>query len=178
MAKQASGYSQVARRMFRRALVDTEIQLRLRKSIEVMAKLRKGSCQECETLRYNLARQVAEYLAELDKDLRGLYLYDPDYACGDYEHPCRGSSPAAGVNLIAWTRTKKSIPAETIEGLSAAFREARANILCAEATGYCYSLNMAVVNDIEVRERKGHAAMIDSAMVRPTQVWSKYRVAG
>jgi hypothetical protein len=178
MTKPAADLDAVARGMFRRALAHSAAQLGLRNTSKAIERLRRGNCQDCETVRYNLARQVADYLSELDADLRGLYLYDPDYACGDYEHPCKGLSPAAGVNLIAWTRTKKSIPPEIVQGLGVAFRDARTQVLCPEATGYCFSLNLAIVSDAEVRERKGYAALIDSTTVRPTQIWSKYRVAG
>jgi hypothetical protein len=178
MSNETSDLRNVVQKMFKRAIAQSATQVGLKNSAELIERLRTGDCQRCETLRYNLARQMADYLSELDPDLRGLYLFDPDYACGDYEHPCQGESPAAGVNLIAWTRIKKSIPPEIVQRLRAAFLDARTNIACPDATGYCLHLNLAVVNDAQVRERRGDAALIDSTTVRPTQVWSKYRVAG
>lgn len=177
MSKPASNLREVVRRMFRRAIAQSAPQLGLKGSTKVVESLRKGYCQSCETLRYNLARQVADYFAEVDPDLRALYLYDPEYASGDYECSETGSSPSSGIHLIVWTRAKKSIPSDMLQELSVAFHDARADVLCPEASGLCYSLNVAVVNDAEVRTRKGYAAMIDSTTIRLTQVRAKYRVA-
>jgi hypothetical protein len=178
MSKPASNFQQLARSMFRRAIADSAPQLGLKGSAQVVETLRRGYCQSCETLRFNLARQVADYIALVDPDMRALYLYDPEYASGDYECAKTASSPSSGIHLIAWTRAKKSIPSDKLQELRAAFQDARADILCPDASGLCYSLNVAVVNDADVRTRKGYASMIDSTTVRPTQVWARYRVAG
>ena len=177
MSKPASNFQQVARRMFRHAIADSAPQLGLKGSTQVIQSLQRGHCQSCETLRFNLARQVADYMSLVDPDMRALYLYDPEYASGDYECAKTASSPSSGIHLIAWTRAKKSIPSDMLQELRAAFQDARTEILCPDASGLCYSLNVAVVNDADVRSRKGYAAMIDSTTIRPTQVWSKYRVA-
>ena len=177
MPKSASNVRQVARGMFRRAIVQSAPQLGLKGSARVVESLRRGYCQSCETLRFNLARQVADYFSLVDPDLRALYLYDPEYASGDYECAKSASSPSSGIHLIAWTRAKKSIPSDLLQELRTAFQDARTDILCPDASGLCYSLNIAVVNDAEVRARKGYAAMIDSTTIRPTQVWAKDRVA-
>ena len=177
MSKPASNYREVARRMFRRAILQTAPQLGLKGSAKVVESLQRGYCQSCETLRFNLARQVADYIAEVDPGLRALYLYDPEYASGEYECATTASSPSAGIHLIAWTRAKKSISADMLQELRTAFQDARTAILCQDASGLCFSLNVAVVNDVEVRTRKGYAAIIDSTSIRPTQVWAKYRVA-
>ncbi len=177
MSKPVSSFREIARQMFRRAIVQSAPQLGLKGSAQVVASLRRGYCQSCETLRFNLARQVADYISVVDPDLRALYLYDPEYASGDYECAKTASSPSSGIHLIAWTRAKKSIPSDTLQELRAAFHDARNDFLCPEASGLCFSLNVAVVNDAEVRARKGYAAMIDSTTIRPTQVWTKYRVA-
>jgi len=177
MSKPAPNFQQLARGMFRRAIAESAPQLGLKGSAQVVERLRRGYCQSCETLRFNLARQVADYVALVDPDMRALYLYDPEYASGDYECAKSASSPSSGIHLIAWTRAKKSIPSDMLQELRAAFQDARADILCPDASGLCYSLNVAVVNDAEVRTRKGYAAMIDSTSIRPTQVWARYRVA-
>jgi hypothetical protein len=163
--------------MFRRAIAQSAPQLGLKGSARVVELLRRGYCQSCETLRFNLARQVADYISLVDPGLRALYLYDPEYASGDYECAKTASSPSSGIHLIAWTRAKKSIPSDMLQELRAAFQDARTDILCPDASGLCYSLNVAVVNDAQVRTRKGYAAMIDSTTIRPTQVWAKYRAA-
>ena len=77
MPKSASNVRQVARGMFRRAIVQSAPQLGLKGSARVVESLRRGYCQSCETLRFNLARQVADYFSLVDPDLRALYLYDP-----------------------------------------------------------------------------------------------------
>jgi hypothetical protein len=167
----------IARGMFKRALTASAVQLGARNSQHALEMLRRGDCNRCDTLRYNLARQIAGYFAQLATDMRAIYLYDPEYASGNYESPRTGASSSAAINLVVWARAKKSMPQEAIRALGDAFDKVRAAIVCPEATGQCFRLNVAVVNDADVKTRRGYAAMIDSRSVRPTPVWMKKRAA-
>jgi hypothetical protein len=127
-------------------------------------------------LRYNLAWQVADYLAQVDAGMRAVYLYDPEYPCGNYDSLDEGPSPSSAINLIVWTRAQGSISQALVENLSAAFHAARAKILCPNVTGWCFALQVAFVDDVQVRQCEGYAMMINSPAVRPTQIWAKYSV--
>lgn len=161
------------REMFKHAIQDTAIQLEVQSPSRAVDLLRRGDCNQCDILRHNLAREVGGYLATVDRDLRAVYMYDPDSACGAYEGFHRGSSPSSSIHLIAWTRTQKSLSTRMLQELRQAFDQARREVLCAQATALCYGLNLTVVNDAQVRARQGYAAMIDSLSARPLRVWAK-----
>jgi len=171
MSTQVLGANRAARGMFKRAIAVTAAQLGMKKPAKVIEALHEGNCQQCEKLRFNLARQIADYLGAVDSDMRAIYFFDPEYASGDYPGSHTGPSQSSAINLIAWTSTKKSTPPHVIQGLHDALQKARADVLCPNASGLCFSLNVALVSDGEVKSRKGYAAMIDSVSVRPTQVW-------
>ncbi len=171
MSNETLVLNRAARGMFKRAVATTATQLGLKKPDKVIEALREGNCQQCEKLRFSLARQVADYLGTVDSDMRAIYFFDPEYASGDYSSSHAGPSQSSAINLIAWTRTKTSTPPQVIQGLHDALQHACTDILCPNASGLCFSLNVALVNDAEVKSRRGYAAMIDSVNVRPTQVW-------
>lgn len=177
MLSQALVLHQVAREMFERAIEESAAKFGRKDSEEVVEALRRGDCGKCDTLRFSLARQVAGFLTTLDSDIRAVYLYDPEWASGNYEVSGTEPSPSSGINLIAWTSKGESAPAALVEELCGAFRDARAKVLCEKAEGYCFSLHVTMVSDAQVREREGYAAIIGSPTARPTTVWIKYRVA-
>ena len=172
MTKDKSNFQKTARALFKRALAASAMQLGLKTPARAIEELSRGDCDRCQVFRINLARQLANYLATLDSDLRAVYFYNPDYAFGDYESTGAQPSLSSALHLVVWTRTLKSMPANAIEGLSHAFPSARKLIACPKATEMCLSLNLSVVNDAQVRERSGYAAIIDSLNVRPNRVWA------
>ena len=173
MSNHKSNFNATARGMFRRAVAASAMQLGVKTPAQAIAELQRGDCDKCQVFRINLARQVADYLANLDSDLRAVYAYNPDYAFGDYQSTGAKKSLSSALYLLAWTRTLKTIPTDAITGLSQAFLNARKSFLCSEASAMCLSLNLQVVSDKQVQARQGYAAMIDSLNIRPNQVWER-----
>jgi hypothetical protein len=176
MQKQTTGFRGATRDMFKRALASTAPQLGLKDAAEVVEALHHGRCYECGVLRTNLAREVSDYLAAVDSDLRAVYFYNPEYAAGDYQAPFSEPAKSSALYLMAWTRDNDSIPLDTIAGLTDAFDDVRMDFLCEEASRLCFSLDLTVVGDAQVKGRKGYAVMIDSLHARPIQVWPRDRV--
>lgn len=161
----------LAQGMFEQALNATARQANLPYA-ELVQMMRNGDCYECETLRQQLAHQVAFYLAEVEPRLRAIYRYDPTFAFGEEDRDRTMPSESAGIHLIVWTRTKSQGLVEQVAALQRAFAEARRQWLCPKAVEWCYALNIVVVDDLEVKARQGYAALIDSLWVRPTKLWA------
>jgi hypothetical protein len=162
-----------ARAIFKRAIADSATQLGIKDSEAAIAFFRRGDCDQCSILRNNLARRIGDYLSSVDPNLQAVYLFNPDSACDTYEDLDTVSTPWSALNLIVWTGTSKSLSTSTLKGLREELDEARSQALCPKATALCFALNMAVVNNTEVKARRGYAAMIHSIWTRPMQVWSR-----
>ncbi len=158
--------------MFERALAATVLQSQ-GTSAELRQALRDGDCYECEALRRHLEQEIAFYLAEADPRLRAIYRFDPTFAFGEDAREQGLPSESSAINLLAWTGEKSSELTEQISALCRAFADARAKWLCPKAVEWCHALNIAVIDDAEIKERHGYAVLLDSLWVRPTRLWNR-----
>ena len=136
--------------------------------------LRKGRCDVCDFLSYSLVRQIADYLGQMDRMVKAVYMFGPESAPQSLV-PGKGRTRrrANGINLIAWVDRKT--PAllalgATIEHVIAASRR---NIGCVNACKACYNLNIHMVDDQEANEGRGYGSIIRSMYVRSIQVWTR-----
>jgi hypothetical protein len=173
MLQQAPLLHQVAQGMLERALAESAAQFELQDAAQLIAKMRRGDCYDCDTVRFNLGRQVAAYLATTDPNLRAVYWYDPECAPGTYAQERNGPSASSAINLLAWTGLKTRTLFNTLAELREALLDARADLLCPQAEGLCYNLDVVVVDDVEVSARRGYAALLDAVWARPALVWSR-----
>lgn len=163
--------NKTVREILRRALEDTAKQVEAWEPATTVQRLRRGDCECCQRLRNNLARHLASYLGRKNKGMRGIYSYNPDYVCGEYQNSDERTSSASGIHLIARTRNKTAtLP--RVQAFIEQWQRVRTEVLCPQATAMCLSLDVAVVSDREVQARKGYASMLGSLSVKPMQVWS------
>jgi hypothetical protein len=139
---------------------------------EMRQGMEHGDCYECEAVRRELVREIAEYLAGRDPDLRAIYRYDPTFASGEDARTREMPSESAAIYLLAWTSMEPSPLDDEAARLAQAFADARARWLCPKAIEWCYAVNIVVVDDYQVKARQGYAALINSVWVRPTRVWA------
>lgn len=131
--------------------------------------LTSGRCDVCDYLCYSLAKQVGEYLGQMDAAVKAVYVFQPEYArSSEATAACR----SAGINMIAWVERKSAALSALTEALDAALSERRRKLGCVNATAACYTLNVHLVDDADVRERRGYGALIGSLFVRPIRVWA------
>lgn len=128
----------------------------------------QGDCSACGYVRYGLAKDIAQYLGSIDDTVKAVYFYEPEYATND---DTVGLS--FGINLLAWVERKSAALNSMVAGLDAALIEERKRLLCPEATAECFSLDVKVADDDEVRRRRGYGALVNSIFVRPTKVWER-----
>ena len=140
---------------------------------ETLGALKRGDCSICEYVRYGLAQQVAQYLGSVDRSVKAVYTYEPEYATGvEGSVPNRPSlSPA--ISMIAWVDHKSAALTSVVSILGSAVSEELQRLGCPKANALCHMLDVRVVDDTEVLGRTGYGALIDSVYVRPTEVWRR-----
>jgi hypothetical protein len=131
--------------------------------------LAQGRCEVCDYLCYSLAKQVGDYLGEMDKTVKAVYLFQPEYAETDEAVV----SQTSGLNMIAWVERKSAALGALAAALDAAMSESRRKLGCSKATAACYALNVHMVDDVDVREQRGYGAIVHSLYVRPMPVWTR-----
>jgi hypothetical protein len=144
---------------------------------EVLDSLRQGNYQACQYVKYSLAKQMGKYLGTVDKNVKAVYLYEPDYATGIYDVNGEKPSLSSGINMIAWVDRKTAALSSLVASLDAALREAQIPLLCLDANRIFYYLDIVVVDDEEISNRRGYGAMIGSIHVDPTVLWNREMIA-
>jgi len=134
--------------------------------------LRQGRCDVCDYLRYGLAKQVGDYLGRMDHNVKSVYVFDSEPAPIDdgAEHAGAHSS---GISLIAWVDRKTAALGALASALETHLSASRRAIGCANAAPACYFLDVHMVDDADVRDQRGYAALLGGLHTRPMQVWSR-----
>jgi len=154
--------------MIEEALAFCAAKTRTRTKENALDRVLQGDCPVCEYMRYGLAKGIAQYLGSLDDTVKAVYVYEPEYAT---DEEMVGQS--FGVNLLAWVERKSAALNSMVAGLDAVLMEERKRLLCPDATAECFSLDVKLADDDEVRRRRGYGALVNSIFVRPTKVWER-----
>src|ERR1035437_10639887 len=74
---------------------------------QVLQALQLGRCDICATVSECLVRQVGDYLGKVDRTVKAVYQYGPEYSflLSKPENPTISSSQVA-INLVAWVERK------------------------------------------------------------------------
>lgn len=161
----------LATRMVEKAVVFCASKMPGGNTAKARQALHEGQCEVCERLCYSLALQVGEYLGQMDPRVKAVYVFEPEYAkAGEVETVSR----TPGIHLIAWVERKTAALNALVAALAAVLSEnLRQQLGCVKATPACYSLDVHMVDDDEVRHRRGMGILVDSVYVRPIQVWPR-----
>jgi len=118
-------------------------------------------------LHYSMVSQLAEYLAALDDDIRAVYVYDfdatpDDVALGQAIFP-------ALVHVIVWTGRRTSALNSLIAAAARALTEQYAAMIGLPELRHL--LDVQVIDDTDVHQRRGYGSLLTSAQFRPVKVW-------
>lgn len=158
--------------MFREAFAEAMDESNMAPS-EAARAMAGGDCIECEEFHQRLVQHITQYLATREPELRAVYRFDPTFASGEDARVRMLPSESSMIDLLVWTGDKRDTLAQEVELLQQGFAEERLSWLCPKALEWCHALNIVVVDDAEVEQHHGYAALINSLWVRPTVVWSK-----
>ena len=118
---------------------------------------------------YSLAEQAAEWLGAWDKDVKAVYIYNyeatPEDVCFDESaHPTL-------LHLIVWTRRKTGALQSILEALDRALARGRADLI--GPRDLAHLLDAQIVDDHQVKNSIGSAALLTSLHTRPLKIWER-----
>lgn len=141
---------------------------------QTLQALRQGRCDACEYLSYSLVRQIGEYLGQMDRTVKAVYVFKPDTApLSPQVTSVTAGRRASGINLIAWVDRKSAALNALRATLETALSTARRRIGCVKATPACRNLDIHMVEDRDVQEGRGYGAIVQGMYVRSIQVWTR-----
>jgi len=138
-----------------------------------LAMLRQGRCDVCDYLRYGLARQIGDYLGRTDSTIKAVYLFEGEPDEGNEPAP-NSPARASGISLIAWVDRKTAALSALAAALETNLAHGRRAIGCPLARPSCYFLDVHMVDDADIRDHRGYAAVLDGLHVRPLEVWTRH----
>lgn len=135
----------------------------------VLDRLHRGESHACDYFHYNLAKQVAEHLSQLDGSIRAVYLYNYDATPMDTYLSEEMRMPL--VHLIIWTQHKTAALDAVMKALDQALVRYYAELV--DTPHLQRILDVQVVEDPEVEDHIGYGALLSSIHTPPLQVWKR-----
>jgi len=140
--------------------------------------LRQGRCDICSDLSDSMVKQVGDYLGQVDRTVRAVYRYEPEF---DTLRPQAGQPdaiiPKGGINLVAWVDRKSAALNALSDTLETMLTESRHKIGCMNATPACHTLDMQLVDNKDVQEQRGYSLVVNSLYMRSRRVWQREDLA-
>jgi len=140
---------------------------------DTRAAVGRGDCSACETVRHELAKRLSEYLGAVDSTVKAVYVYQPEYGLAGDEPVYDRPNLSPGISLIVWTSRKSAALSSLIASLKLAVAEEGEKLGCRKANALCWTVDVQLVDDEEVRARTGYGALIESIYVRPVEIWHR-----
>ncbi len=134
----------------------------------LIARLKAGDPVACSYCHYNIAKELGEVLGSLDDNIRAVYAYDFDDNLTDINCVDNVSSFPLIHMLIRADRNTKALNALT-ESIDRALVHHQRSLLGLEELQHV--LDIQVVDDEDIRNRTGYAALLRSIYRPPIEVW-------
>ncbi len=136
--------------------------------------LRQGRCDVCGIMSNCLVQEVGEYLGRTDKMVKEVYKIEAEAAlAGPQAADESKASAKGGINLVAWVDRKSAALVALGSTLENAVAGRLRTFECRNATPACYIMQIQLVDDKEVRERRGFGVFVDNPYLRSTRVWRR-----
>lgn len=136
--------------------------------------LRKGRIEACASFSDNLVEQISRYLGEMDKMVKAVFEYEPEYATiHPRAHISSIRSRERGKNLIVWVERKSAALKALVGNLESALVGSQLQMGLGNSQLPLYSLDVKMVDDKDVVLRRGYGLIVSSQLVRSTQVWTR-----
>lgn len=135
----------------------------------VIERLCQHDARACEYCQYSLAQQVGAALGALDEHVKAVYVLDYDATPEDVVFGQEPETPL--IHMILRVERKTNALKSLIDALDRALMQAYAQIL--GATGRQHLLDVQIVTEDEVSQRRGYGAMLSSIHQRPLCIWER-----
>ena len=138
----------------------------------ILHSLQQGRCDVCGLVCDDLVKQIGEYLGQMDRTVKAVYEFEPEYASIRSRTGIRPAiGPNRGINLVAWVERKSAALSTLGSALETSLTEGRRKIGCKNATPACFTLGIQMVDDKDIQERRGYAVVVNSTNIRSLKVW-------
>jgi hypothetical protein len=136
--------------------------------------LLQGRCESCKAVTDSLVRQISEFLGQVDRTVKAIYRYEPVEEAQTGLAANGDISPGhAGINLVAWVERKSAALGALVDTLETALSASQTKIGCVKATPACSTLDLQMVDDRDVREKRGFGLLVDAPYFRVKPVWQR-----
>jgi len=140
--------------------------LRLTSPVQVIERLKANHPETIAVFRQELAREAAIYLGTLDRNVKAAYMIE--YEATPEDLVFRGEE-LAPVNLILWVTRKTAALQSAAAALDRTLVESYEEKF---GPGHPqYLVDVQLVDDHDVANRKGYGAMLTSIHIPPLEIW-------
>ncbi|MDD5704102.1 MAG: hypothetical protein PHU23_18880 [Dehalococcoidales bacterium] len=151
------------------ALKTSAVKMGFNSTKALIACLKEGNCTAFNYYHYNIAKELGRVLGSWDKNIRAVYTHvfdgaTPEEACNESE------SPFCPVYMIVWSERKTKALDALVELLDRSIAQYQREIL--GIVNLERVLDVQLVDDDDVKNRTGYAALIKSIYQPPIAVWT------
>ena len=134
--------------------------------------LLRGQCEHCDCIRASLVRRIGEYLGQVGASVKAVYTFEAPDDRDEEAHTGRD-----GIHLVVWVDRKSQALRSLAATLETALAASQRKLACPLATPECYRLDMEIVDDRDVAERRGFGLLIDHRQLSALPVWERAGLA-
>ncbi len=133
-----------------------------------------GSCETCVCLSDSLVQQISKYFGQIDQTVKAIYQYEPVMSKESSDFDVQETQERhAGINLVAWVDRKSAALNTLVETLETALSKSQRDIGCIKATKGCYTLDLQMVDDQDVRDNRGLGIFVENPYIQSRLVWQR-----
>lgn len=135
--------------------------------------LRRGEYEACNLVRSNLITRIAEVLGKMDKTVRAVYTYTPVIPPEQANLPKQqGSESERSINLVVWVKRKSAAFNALIDSLEKDLTasQQQLGITVGEQP---WTLDVTLIDEDEVKNRRSLGVIVDSEYLRVKRVWRR-----
>lgn len=158
-----------ATRIVRGALEDTAERMQVESVEALLDQLRDGDRADWSEYERFIAQHVGEYLETCDENVKAAYIYDHEWSPDHSSAENKGRAPL--IHLIVWAQPKTAALRALIDILNRTLALRLGMIMGKPPVTQL--LDVQVIDDQEVSQRSGYAALLTSPRHRPAQVWKR-----
>jgi hypothetical protein len=138
--------------------------------------LLQGQCEHCSCLSGSLVHQIADYLGQVDRTVKAIYEYRPSFdddLLSPFDQDRGALKEHTGINLVAWVERKSAALSALVESLEKALTLSQLKIGCVKAAPSCFTLDVQMVDDRDINERRGFGLLVEAPAIRVRQIWER-----
>ncbi|MFW6082879.1 MAG: hypothetical protein ACOC8C_02365 [Chloroflexota bacterium] len=135
----------------------------------VVQRLREGDCAVLDYWRYGLAKKLGECIGTLDDHVKAAYVLDYDATPLDSAFGTKCDTTL--IHLIVWATRRTDALDALLKALDRALVQEYADMV--DAPHLKHLLDVQVVDDADVEDRRGYGALLTSLHNRPIRVWER-----